>query len=437
MKIAIIGAGFTGLSAGYKLLKEGHEVSIFEKDSKPGGLAIGYKEKEWEWTLEHHYHHWFTNDKNLINNDRAVFELARKIGHEVLIKRPKTSIFIENQIFQFDSPKEVLNFPKLSVVERVRMAAVVGAIRYNPFWKPLEKLNASTFLPKIMGRKAYKMIWEPQFVNKFGIFADDVSLAWLWGRLVSRTPSLAYPEGGFLAFAEHIVTEIIAMGGTILFKSEVVEVVENKKVRVSYKYNEEDIQSQNFDKVIFTLPSFLFLKTTPQLSDEYKNKFRRLKSLRATNLILRLKEPFFNDNTYWLSVCDTSAPIMVIAEHTNFMDKKHYNNEHLVYLGNYLMQDDPKYLLNKEEKLKLFDPFLKKINPDYKKNLINYRLFKAPFAQPVIPTNYSRMIPSMITPLKNVFLANIDQVYPWDRGTSNAVDLGEKIAKIVMQNAEQ
>jgi hypothetical protein len=37
----------------------------------------------------------------------------------------------------------------------------------------------------------------------------------------------------------------------------------------------------------------------------------------------------------------------------------------------------------------------------------------------------------MITPLKHVFLANIDQVYPWDRGTSNAVALGEKIAEIV------
>ena len=90
--------------------------------------------------------------------------------------------------------------------------------------------------------------------------------------------------------------------------------------------------------------------------------------------------------------------------------------------------------MDKEEKLKLFDPFLKKINPDYRKNLIGYELFKAPFAQPVIPTNYSKMIPSMITPLKNVFLANIDQVYPWDRGTSNAVKLGEKVATLVSTN---
>ena len=67
MRIGIIGAGFTGLSAGYNLLEKGHEVQIFEKDSAPGGLALGFQEKEWDWTLEKHYHHWFTNDKFVLN----------------------------------------------------------------------------------------------------------------------------------------------------------------------------------------------------------------------------------------------------------------------------------------------------------------------------------------------------------------------------------
>lgn len=193
MKIAVIGAGFTGLTAAYQLAKKGHTITVYEKDATPGGLAIGYKEKGWGWTLEKHYHHWFTNDK-------FVLDLASEIGHKVLIKRPKTSVYVDEEIFQFDSPKEVLLFPKLSLFERLRMAAVVGMLRYDPLWKPLEKINASTFLPKAMGEKAYKMIWEPQFVNKFGKFASDVSLAWFWARLAKRTPSLAYPEGGFLYF---------------------------------------------------------------------------------------------------------------------------------------------------------------------------------------------------------------------------------------------
>lgn len=431
MKIAIIGAGFTGLSAAYQLVKQGHEVTIFEKDPQPGGLAVGYQEEKWEWTLEKHYHHWFTNRKEAINHDKTITDLAREVGIEVVTKRPKTSVLVNGEIFQFDSPKHVLLFPKLSVIDRLRMAIVAGFIRYDPFWKPLEKINASTFLPKFMGDKAYKMIWEPQFVNKFGKYANDVSLAWFWARLASRTPTLAYPKGGYLLFAQRLVTKIEAGGGTVHFKTEVLEVQDDKTVQVAYKNAQGKLRKEHFDKAIFTLPSFLFLKTLPQLSASYKKSFTSLKGLGATNLVLRLKKPFFKDDTYWLSVCDTNAPVMAIVEHTNFMDKKHYNNEHILYLGNYLTQDDPKYLMSKEEKLKLFDPFLKKINPDYRKFLIGYEHFRAPFAQPIIPTNYSKMIPSMITPLPNVYLANMEQVYPWDRGTSNAVALGQKVAALI------
>lgn len=431
MKIAIIGAGFTGLSAAHKLVKEGHEVVVFEKDSQPGGLAIGYQEKDWEWTLEKHYHHWFTNTKTRINNDRSIFDLAEEIGHPVIIRRPKTSVYVDGDIFQFDSPKEVLLFPKLSLVNRLRMAAVLAGLKYNPFWKILEKFNASIFLPKAMGKKAYNMIWKPQLSNKFGAFSTDVSLAWVWARIVARTPSLGYPEGGYLAFAQHIVDVTTEAGGTFYFDTEVIKVIDDTDAKVTYKNTSE--HTENFDKVIFTTPSFFFLKSLPQLPEDYKKKFNQLKNLGATNLVLRLKLPFFKDNTYWLSVCDTSSPIMAIVEHTNFMDRKHYNNEHLLYLGNYLTQEDPKYKMTKEEQLKLFDPFLEKINPDYKENLIGYELFKAPFAQPIIPTNYSKMIPPMITPLPHIFLANIDQVYPWDRGTSNAVELGERVAKLVTE----
>ncbi len=424
MKIAIIGAGFTGLSAAYQLTKNGHDVTVFEKDSQPGGLAMGYKEKVWQWSLEKHYHHWFTNDKFVLN-------LAREIGHDILIKRPKTSVLVDGKIFQFDGPKEVLLFPKLSIIERLRMAVVIGAIRYNPFWLPLERINASTFLPKMMGKKAYRMIWEPLFVNKFQDAAKDVSLAWFWARITKRTPSLAYPAGGFLEFANHLVSVIEQQGGKVRFNEEVIKIIDNEKTEITWQTATDKQQTAEYDKVIFTLHSFFFMKFSPQLPDSYRSRLTRLKGLGATNLVLRLKEPFFKDNTYWLSVCDRKSPIMAIVEHTNMMDKKYYNNEHLVYLGNYLSPDDKLFLMNKEEKLKLFDPFLRKINPDYKKNLIGYELFKAPFAQPIIPTNYSKIIPAMTTPLKNIILANMEQVYPWDRGTNYAVELGEKAAKMI------
>lgn len=424
MKVGIIGAGFTGLSAAYNLAKGGHDVSIFEKDQKPGGLAIGFENKNWDWTLEKHYHHWFTNDKFILG-------VAKEIGHRVIVKRPKTSVYVDGEIYQFDSPLKVLIFPKLSVIDRLRMGFVVALLRYNPFWKPLEKINATTFLPKAMGQKGYKIIWEPLFSSKFGPYANDISLAWFWARIVKRTPSLAYPKGGFLDFANHLVRAIEQKGGKVFFNTDVVELSSKDKPQIKVKTQKSKVKIENFDAVIVTLPSFLFFKIAPQLPQDYKQKFAKLKGLGATNLMLRLRRPFFDDGTYWLNVCDRTSPVMAIVEHTNFMNKKNYNNEHLLYLGNYLSADSKRFAMSKEEVLKLFDPFLRKLNEDYKKNLIDYELFKVPFAQPIIPTNYSKMIPPFKTPLPSVYLANIEQVYPWDRGTNYAVELGMKVTKMI------
>ncbi len=173
------------------------------------------------------------------------------------------------------------------------------------------------------------------------------------------------------------------------------------------------------------------MQITPQLSTDYRQKLLDLKGLSAINLVLRLRKPLLNDGTYWLSVCDEKYPLMAIVEHTNFMDKKYYNNEHLVYLGNYLNYDHPFMKMGKDELLKIYDPMLSHINKQYKSTIIDTELFTAPFAQPIIPVNYSKIKPPFETPLKNVFLANIQQVYPWDRGTNYAVELGEKVADVI------
>jgi len=428
MKIAIIGAGFTGLSAAFELLKRGHEVVVFEDNSLPGGLALGYKKPGWQWSLEKHYHHWFTNDKSILS-------LAKEINFEVIIKRPKTSVFIKNNIYQLDSPSSVLLFPLLSFVERLRMSAVIGFLRFDPFWKPLERYKASKILPRLMGRKAYEMIWEPLFINKFGNYATDISLAWFWARIKKRTPSLAYPKGGFLEFSKALTKEIKKKGGQVMFETKVIELKEADKISIVLQSKTGEEHKESFDKVIVTLSSFLFMQISPQLPTTYKAKLRQLKSLGATNLVLRLNKPFFKDNTYWLNVCDKTVPVMAVVEHTNYMDKKNYNQETLLYLGNYKATDDRNYLMTKEQMLKQFNPFLKKLNPNYAKSIIDYELFKNPFAQTIIFVNYSKIIPSFRTPLKNVFLANMEQVYPWDRGTNYAVELGQEVVKEILRDA--
>ncbi len=50
MKIAIIGAGYAGMSAAWDLAKAGHDITIYEAEDSTGGLARGFRDKKWDWS---------------------------------------------------------------------------------------------------------------------------------------------------------------------------------------------------------------------------------------------------------------------------------------------------------------------------------------------------------------------------------------------------
>ena len=62
-------------------------------------------------------------------------------------------------------------------------------------------------------------------------------------------------------------------------------------------------------------------------------------------------------------------------------------------------------------------------------------IFRFRAAQHIVDTAYEEKIPDYKTPLPGVFLANFSQVFPEDRGTNFAVREGEKIARLVAQEA--
>lgn len=85
MKIAILGGGFTGLTAAYYLQKKGHQVTVFEKEKTLGGMAAGFKTNNWDWYLEKTVHHLFANDDDILN-------FAKEIKFdEIFFREPETA----------------------------------------------------------------------------------------------------------------------------------------------------------------------------------------------------------------------------------------------------------------------------------------------------------------------------------------------------------
>tara|TARA_B100001123_G_C14352420_1_gene647561 strand:- start:219 stop:497 length:279 start_codon:yes stop_codon:yes gene_type:complete len=90
--------------------------------------------------------------------------------------------------------------------------------------------------------------------------------------------------------------------------------------------------------------------------------------------------------------------------------------------------------MSHNELLEHYIPHLKKINSDFNSDWIqNSYHHRIDCAQPIIGVNYSKIIPSHKTPVKNLFLANTSQVYPEDRGTNYSVRMGRNLAKMIME----
>lgn len=426
MHIAIIGAGFTGLTAGLRLAEKGHKVTLFEKESIPGGLAIGFQERGWEWPLEKHYHHIF-------ETDTAIRKLAEDVDLPFFFRRPNTSSFIGGDILQLDSPAKLLLFSKLSLADRLRMGSVLAYLKYGADWKKLEGETAHAWLQKTMGKKGYQILWEPLIKGKFGSYYKDISLAWFWARIKARTTQLGYPPGGFQNLADAVVCAIKEKKGKVIYDASVFK-ISSDETGIELFYNQGQLKkNMHFDRVLVTVPNILFASLAPQLPEEYKEQLRSFEWIGAVNMVLQFKEKILPDDVYWLNICDRTYPFISVVEHTNFIDKKHYNGQHIVYVGNYLPHTHPYFRMKADELLKEYDPFLKKIKSDYKDTLINTTIFKVPFAQPIVTPNFSEKILPIKTPLEHVYLSNMQQVYPWDRGTNFAVDWGERSALAIME----
>jgi len=413
MHIAIVGAGFTGLSAGYYLQKNGHTVDIFEKDTSPGGLAIGFQKKGWEWHLEKHYHHIFRSDSD-------IQRLAQEIGVHFRFSRPNTSSYIDGDILQLDSPKKLLIFSRLSVAERIRMAFVFGYLKYISRWQSLEKYTAHDWLQKYLGRVPYVTLWEPLLIGKFGHYYKDIPLSWFWARIKARTTQLGYPDGGFQQMADVLANQIVDLGGHIHYQTHVEEIGET--------YLNIDGSKITYDAILVTIPNALFLKYAPNLPERYMDKLLSFTGIGAVNMILELDRSFLSNDVYWLNICDESYPFLAVVEHTHYIDRSHYNNSHIVYVGNYLPSNHRYYSFSNEELLNEYHSSLDSISPGYKTHVRDITVFRVPFAQPIVTQNFSKKIMPFKTPLKDVYLANMQQVYPWDRGTNFAVEMGKRVS---------
>jgi protoporphyrinogen oxidase len=304
-----------------------------------------------------------------------------------------------------------------------------------------------------MGRQAWDEVWGPLLNAKYGDRADDIAMAWLWGKLTTRRQIkgaearkelLGYPGRSFETLFTRLREAIEDGGGRVLIDRPAArlaravgggfEVAGSAPDSFRRGHDPREFEPagepERYDRVIATVPSDVFEQLldpglAAEVGEGYLERVRGTEYQAALCLVLELDRRF--GRFYWLNVADSRLPFIGIIEHTNFIEPERYGGRRFLYVANYLPHDDPLFALSADELLAEYLPGLRLVNPDFSPGwVVRSWRFREPAAQPIVPTGYVHRIPPLRTPASGLVLANTTQIYPEDRGTNYSVRLGDQ-----------
>jgi protoporphyrinogen oxidase len=417
-----------GMAAAYDLAGAGHQVTIYEAAEYVGGLASGFKEPHWDWSVEKYYHHWFQTDRYILG---LIGELGWK--DRVLFPRPYTVMYYRDKFYPFDSIPAALKFPGLGWGgNKLRFGLVGIYLRLTPNWQRLERTTVDAWMRKWAGDAVYELMWQPLMIGKFGErYAKQVNMAWMWARLKARTTRLGTFQGGFQAFADALAGRLRQMGVDIRLSTP-VEMIERLPAGAIQLLIPAGLQQ--YDQCLVTTSPGLLARLAPTIPADYLKGLLELKSMGAVVVVLALKQRLSQEGYYWYNLPKSAGfPFLALVEHTNFLSPAYFGGDHIIYAGDYLETDHEYFNLSKDELLERFLPALPRINPAFKPDWVRGSwCFRTAYAQPVPLVNHSRNIPPIQTPIPGLYFASMSQVYPWDRGTNFAVEIGRQAANIML-----
>ncbi|HEY1297284.1 MAG TPA: NAD(P)/FAD-dependent oxidoreductase [Chloroflexota bacterium] len=422
MKVGVLGGGALGLAAVLRLAQAGHDVTLIEREPQLGGLATGFAVGP--SSLEKFYHHIFRTDTTIIG-------FIRELGLEgrLLWGQPNTSTLSNGRIVSLGGIPDLLRLPLLPPLERARFVVGMAVLKAIPNEKTFSGWTAARWMPRLMGRRVYDIMWAPVLRGKFGARADEIAMSWLWSRVHERSLRLGYLRGGFQQLYDAFGGRIRQLGGTLLTRTSAQNVL-IREGQVEVRTDTGQVHA--FDRLLVTLPTRLFTQLAPELPPEFIQRYPGPEHYGAHVVILGLDRALV-PGVYWLNINDRDLPFLALVEHTNFLPPDDYGGLHLVYLGNYLPMDHPLFGQSDTDVLSAFLPAVARIRPAFESAWVKQHwIFRAPYAQPIVTTQYVQSLPPHRTPLPGVYLANMAHVYPQDRGQNYSLRLGERMARLIL-----
>jgi len=423
--IAVLGAGPMGLAAAYQLVCDGYSPIVFEADDRVGGMAASFDFNG--LTIERYYHFHCTSDVDL-------FTLLRELQleHKLHWVPTKMGYYVCGRVQPWGNPLALLSLKGLGLFDKIRYGLHAFLSTKRDDWTSLDKIEATKWIKRWVGVRAFDVLWKQLFELKFYDLAYNLSAAWVWSRIrrVGRSrynifkEKLGYLDGGSDVVLKAMASEINKRGGEIHLSCPVTRVIiEGNAIRGI----EAGGSFHPFDVVISTVPLPYVPKLIPNLPAEIIQRYRSVQNIAVVCVIVKLSRPVTEN--FWLNVNDPEMDIPGIIEYTNLRTL----GQHVVYVPFYMPAEHPKYSEPDAVFVRKVTRYLIKINPDLKESdILDIRASRYRHAQPVCTPGFSQLLPPIKLPIPGLFVADTSFYYPEDRGISESVCLARKMARMAV-----
>ncbi|WP_198116546.1 NAD(P)/FAD-dependent oxidoreductase [Massilia rhizosphaerae] len=422
-RIAVLGAGPMGLAVAYQLARDGIEPVVYEADDRVGGMAAHF---DFSGTSIERYYHFHAI------SDHAFLKVLDELGLSSKMHwvATKMGYWFRNEVQEWGNPVALLKFRGLGFAAKFRYGLHAFLSTKRDDWKPLDHVEASGWIKRNVGAEAWEVLWRRLFDYKFYDYSDNLSAAWIWSRIrrIGRSrynlfkEKLGYMDGGSATLLEAMRADIERHGGIVRLKTPVTKVViEDGKV----KGVEAAGRFEAFDKVISTIPLPYVPRVMPDLPPAILDAFRAKKNIAVVCVIAKLTKPVTEN--FWLNTNDEEMDIPGLVEYTNL---RPMGDRHIVYVPFYMPGEHPKFAEPDQAFLDKVKRYLMKINPSLQDaDFVDMRASRYRYAQPICEPGYLDRLPPAKLPVGGLWVADTSYYYPEDRGISESIDFGRKMAR--------
>ena len=410
-KIAIIGAGPAGLTAGYELCKKGHDVTVYEASEQVGGLSRTID--LWDQRIDLGPHRFFSNDKKVNELWLEVVEKDYKMVDRL------TRIYYKKKFFHYPIKAFDALF-KLGVWKGILCMGSYMKEKISPtkrdgsfetwvtsrFGKRLYSIFFKTYSEKLWGIPCTELDedFAAQRIKKLSLF-EAIKNALFKGKNKHKTlvDQFAYPIDGTGMVYERMAKYINENGGKVVLSTRVKGV--NAKDKIATSLSLDNGETIEYDEIVSTMPITLLMNNLPDVPEEVKAASNSLTFRNTILVFLKVdQDDLFKDN--WLYVHASELQMGRITNFSNWVPEiNNGQKETIVALEYWCYNEDANWKASDEELIELAKKEMAATGLAKAENINDGYVFKIPRCYPVYGKGYKE-------PLEKVekYLSSIDKL---------------------------